>query len=138
MMRLYIVFVIIISSVFVFSIQGNAQHSVVLDSTFGVNGKVRTLIQPKGNIQMGLLSVHQDDGKILTASNFANYPVLVRYLPNGDLDGTWGQNGIVRVINNSKNLLSGVMQLDNGQIFLTYRKENSAGGFYDHEIAKFN
>ena len=118
----------------------NAQNSVVLDSTFGVNGKTSTTISPEGNLNSLPSSIRQDDGKIIVAYQFSNYPVLLRYLPDGDLDSTWGQNGIVRTIDSTsqRNVVLDLHLLDNDQVLLTgYRYLQSGGGF-NNIIIKYN
>lgn len=63
-----------------------------LDSTFGSNGIVKTPIeaQSKGNAVLV-----QDDGKILMGGSSKWYLNLVRYMPDGHLDTTFGSAGIV-------------------------------------------
>ncbi len=70
-----------------------------IDSTFGINGRV---ITPIGDQQDYLTAITiQRDGKIIAVG----YPqggdvnlydaMIVRYLPNGDLDNSFGEDGIV-------------------------------------------
>ncbi len=118
-------------TVLVLFFEVNAQNEVSLDSTFGVNGKVRTLIQPEGQIYNRMFTIRQNDGKIIGASTFAGYPVLVRYLQDGDLDSTWGQNGIVKTVDSiDANFVNRLIELDNGQIIITGQKpfNNSGSG----------
>jgi uncharacterized delta-60 repeat protein len=67
-----------------------------LDSTFGVNGKVITLV---GNDSRASAVALQPDGKIIIAgcTNYgsASDILLVRYKSNGNLDSTFGTNGVV-------------------------------------------
>ena len=69
-----------------------------LDTSFGDNGIVITDFD--NNIDVGLSIVEQADHKILvsglTSSNHEDYfPLLARYLPNGDIDTAFGDNGKV-------------------------------------------
>jgi len=130
---------IILIFIFTVSIKTNAQNSVVLDSTFGVNGKTSTTISPEGYLNSLPSSIRQDDGKIIVAYQFSNYPVLLRYLPDGDLDSTWGQNGIVRAIDSTtqRNVVLDLHLLANNQVLLTGYQLIQSGG-YDNFIIKYN
>src|SRR5438552_14593820 len=70
-----------------------------LDTTFGVNGKVRTDFPGLAAVASSVLV--QPDGKILVAGGaFPNFTFLgdfelVRYNPNGSLDTSFGSGGIV-------------------------------------------
>ena len=115
-----------------------AQNTVSLDSTFGVNGKVSTTITPEGYYGNTIMLV-QDDGKIIVGTNFSEYPVLVRYLPNGDLDTTWGQNGSVHtpMYSWSVNIIHDILLLDNGQIIITGTKDSTSTSTVNYLI-KYN
>jgi uncharacterized delta-60 repeat protein len=68
-----------------------------LDTSFGVSGKVQTLMS--GQCRANSIAF-QPDGKILLAGYALNNPnnydfALVRYMPNGTLDTSFGVNGIV-------------------------------------------
>jgi uncharacterized delta-60 repeat protein len=70
-----------------YNIDGN------LDATFGTNGIVITSLGTYGG---GITSlVIQSDDKIVAVGNSYNAFALVRYNPNGDLDNTFGTNGVV-------------------------------------------
>ena len=112
--------------VFIFSSHVNAQYPVNLDPTFGVNGKVTTqvnqvLITSSGN----QVVVKQQDDKIVVVKTYLGSPIVYRYLTNGNLDPTWGQNGVVSTPQHSGdvNLVSNVFQQDNGQIIVTGVKD---------------
>ncbi|MBS1747928.1 MAG: hypothetical protein JST21_17330, partial [Bacteroidetes bacterium] len=72
-----------------------------LDSSFGVNGIVITSVSPNANSASDMLV--QPDGKIVVCGYIINAPnearqlFLVRYLPNGSLDNSFGDGGIVIV-----------------------------------------
>lgn len=67
-----------------------------IDTTFGVNGKVVTTINNMGSDTISKVLI-QNDGKIIAggydSQSVGNY-TLVRYLPNGSLDTTFGTNGV--------------------------------------------
>ena len=71
-----------------------------LDTTFGTNGLVISDIY--SGVEFSNESVVEDDGKIVTVGsaskpfpNVQNYLALVRYLPNGVLDSSFNNDGIV-------------------------------------------
>ncbi len=89
-----------------------------LDTTFGTDGLVTT---SAGDIYSEYFnSLHiQPDQKIITSTTFlqngeADY-LLVRYLPNGDLDASFGVNGIVKT-NYGEDNLGGTVLLSDGKI----------------------
>lgn len=69
-----------------------------LDSTFGINGKV---IQPIGAFSEAVFDAFlQPDGKIVVAGNVYDFSfdadyAIARYLPDGTLDYSFGDKGIV-------------------------------------------
>ncbi len=77
--------------------QVQAQRTFVSDSTFGTNGYT---ISPLGNGEEGAQAFQlQPDGKIVVGgfsnnSSDLNRYALVRYLPHGDLDSSFAQNGM--------------------------------------------
>jgi uncharacterized delta-60 repeat protein len=101
-------------------------QNAVLDTTFGVNGKVTTTFGVGVTLSEIRDILLQPDGKILAcgktgivANGIFNYElVLVRYLPDGMLDTSFGVNGIV--INtqfNECNFVSLILQ-SNGKIII--------------------
>ncbi len=76
-----------------------AQSSGDLDTTFGIGGKVTTDIF--GYLECAHSLVLQDDGKIIIAGYSQNFSssyreiTLVRYLSDGNIDISFGTNGIV-------------------------------------------
>ena len=71
-----------------------------LDTTFGINGIVISDIY--SGAELSDESVVQSDGKIVTVGSASepfpylqNYLALVRYLPNGALDSSFNNDGIV-------------------------------------------
>ena len=130
--------IMVIISVFI-CFYSNAQNPVSLDSTFGVSGKMVTTINPDGHIRNKLHTLRQTDGKFVGSSTFGGYPVLTRYDVNGNLDSTWGLNGISEVYDTiDNNLIFGITELDNGQILLAgVRDYNIGNGEPDNYIIKF-
>jgi uncharacterized delta-60 repeat protein len=71
-----------------------------LDSSFSTDGRAKITTVPRVQFTAGML---QPDGKIVTAGwhsplvddQTGSVPLLVRYLPDGTLDGTFGDNGVV-------------------------------------------
>ena len=75
-------------------------QNAVLDTTFGINGKVTTSLTLAATY-IGIKSTEiQSDGKILACGNINNLLryVLTRYNHDGTLDTTFGNQGMV--INN--------------------------------------
>lgn len=71
---------------------------VVLDSTFGNNGIVRTAILSDNLVLSGL--AFQSDYKIVAAGyTFGYHLKTVRYLPTGVIDISFGTNGITTISN---------------------------------------
>ncbi|MDC8000904.1 T9SS type A sorting domain-containing protein [Aequorivita todarodis] len=68
-----------------------------LDTSFGDNGIVRTDID--GDYDFPTSLVQQADENLVVAGSFTNeghrFPSIVRYLPDGSIDTTFGDNGLV-------------------------------------------
>jgi uncharacterized delta-60 repeat protein len=95
-----------------------------LDSTFGTNGKVRTLVSPWGNYVSSLAI--QNDGKLVTLG--INYPGLVRYNTDGTLDSTFGMNGIANAQGKGLTIQS------DGKILVAF----TSGLDYSIRLTRFN
>ena len=70
-----------------------------LDTSFGVDGIVTTTLPDSLAFEADAVTI-QSDGKIIAAGNFVGTSspgqfALVRYLPNGSLDSSFGTGGIV-------------------------------------------
>jgi uncharacterized delta-60 repeat protein len=67
-----------------------------LDTSFGAGGKVITDV---GVYSQAVALAVQPDGKIVVTGNSGDYPnrmaVILRYTPDGVLDNTFGNNGII-------------------------------------------
>ncbi len=93
-----------------------------LDSAFALNGKSILELGPanSGGHHEAVRSLAiQPDGKIVTAGNInytqsnTTFLLMARHLPNGDLDSTFGTNGVVLSTgNNNAFALSVVLQPD--------------------------
>ncbi len=71
-----------------------------LDLSFGINGIVHSDFTDRGYFSGSTSAITtQNDGKILVAayfnnSQFISYTGIIRYLPNGTLDSSFGVNGV--------------------------------------------
>ncbi len=70
------------------------------DTTFGINGRIN--VHPGSFCSLGDIAL-QPDGKIIVGGNVSDTTtnnrggfLLIRYLPNGTLDSTFGNNGMVK------------------------------------------
>ncbi len=134
-LKLTFIFIIIFS----FS-QITANAGAVYDKTFGTNGSVSTNI---GTSAQATSVVIQPDGKILTVGTVgtgdSQDTVLVRYNPNGSLDASFGNNGIViqalSPVNEKANDLG--LQSD-GKIIVAGNIFSVATQTTDFSVARFN
>jgi uncharacterized delta-60 repeat protein len=76
----------------------SAQTPGALDTSFGGTGSVETAVSAGAGDDRARSLVIQPDGKIVVGGGCEGDFCLVRYLPNGTLDGTFGSGG--RVIQN--------------------------------------
>ena len=99
-----------------------------LNLSFGNNGIAFNDFNNKNNISYA--SVIQPDGKILLAGRTSNYdvswPTLMRYDAEGDLDPSFGSNGIKAFIPvNAKEYIEGMILQPDGKILaIGYRNAN--------------
>jgi len=108
---------------------GNQDFTIVrynnngtLDTTFGNNGKVITNLG--GNDFAYDIQVQKDKKFLIAGTSNAsgsNDYVIARYLPNGDLDSLFGNNGIVTIdIGNSSNDVADSLKIkDEGEILIS-------------------
>lgn len=97
-----------------------------LDSDFGLNGMV-TLAVGSGNDVAAAVAIHSD-GKILvsgTVEEAANtMGVLVRFLPNGSLDHSFGKAGEVRVdVGDKSEIAAMAIQKDRAIVLTGFHEE---------------
>ncbi len=122
------------------------------DSGFGGDGTVTTNIG--SNLDLGQTTSYdsstaaaiQKDGKIVVAGftnagkkNFFDFDfAVVRYLPNGDLDSTFGKNGIVTTTftSDSEDRAFAVAVQSDGKIVVAGSSPN-APGFNDFALARY-
>jgi len=102
---------------------GFAQNGGFLDPSFGNGGQVVTSITP-GEDEARTVAI-QPDGKILVAGYSSSTVTgrdfaCVRYMPNGDLDSTFGVNGIVTtdVQIGSQDVVNSMVLLSSGKFIL--------------------
>ncbi|MBS1747235.1 MAG: hypothetical protein JST21_13780, partial [Bacteroidetes bacterium] len=104
-----------------------------LDSSFGVNGVVITSVSSHANSASDMMV--QPDGKIVVCGYIINDPnearqlFLIRYLPNGSLDNSFGDGGVVIVgqPDGDKSLatVNALALLSNGQIVVSLTNAKS-------------
>jgi uncharacterized delta-60 repeat protein len=102
-----------------------------LDSTFSGDGK---LTEQSITDASAAHIAYQADGKIMVAAPNIGNVTFARYLPNGDLDTTFGTNGTVTSVNNNA-YIKDLTVLSNGKIL-------TAGSQYfpksDFSISQYN
>ncbi len=114
-----------------------------LDTTFGDSGLVRTDITGADHDRVTDITV-QPDGKILVSGfvdpvdNSADEALLLRYMPDGSLDTTFGDGGIVHILPGTPNFplgsyLNELIVLDDGRILGT-----GTWGQSDGALIRFN
>ncbi len=114
----------------ILSITISLAQAGILDSTFGLKGKVTTSIGKADYPYEILLST---DGKILvTGQSYYNSSqkgiALVRYNSNGDLDQTFGSSGIVTTNVGINSDGRGIAIQANGKILIGANLNDSLGG----------
>lgn len=109
----------------------------ILDSAFGINGKVTTNINNEGNHAYDVAI--QKDGKILLTGSSYFSTALVRYNSNGTLDNNFGVNGIVYTT------LSNIFWSSLDYLAIQLDGKIIAGGYYsvniqtaDFALVRFN
>ena len=114
-----------------------------IDSTFGINGRV---ITPVGDQQDYLTAIRiQRDGKILAVG----YPqggdvnlydaMIVRYLPNGDLDNSFGEGGMVtQDFNGGADAFNDVILQGDGKILAVGYTNNKVSFRTEMFIVRYN
>jgi uncharacterized delta-60 repeat protein len=132
-----------------FCTQSAAAQAGKLDFSFGQRG---TVITDFSNLAPGQVNavpfaaLEQPDGKIVVLGGITDVPILasqaiglVRYLPNGSLDTSFGQGGLAlatwgNFINNGFSLAL----MPDGRIVVAGEEESSDGAFDRFGIARFN
>jgi uncharacterized delta-60 repeat protein len=134
-MKKYLVFILLILFLPLFS------QNLVIDSSFGTNGRVVTDFGQDDSIMASL--VFQTDGKIIACGSYyngiTNQIALSRYFSDGAIDTSFGINGIVLtpVGTNLENESNAVSVLNNGKIVVVGREWETTTG-YDLAIVRYN
>jgi uncharacterized delta-60 repeat protein len=94
-----------------------------LDTSFGVNGLVTTVVVDDQRSDEPMAVQVQPDGRIVVAGyvlypDFISRPVLIRYLPDGTLDGSFGIGGIVHPTSGSSIQLYALRVLPDGKLLV--------------------
>ncbi|MDK9692738.1 MAG: cadherin domain-containing protein [Sulfurimonas sp.] len=96
----------------------------LLDTTFGVDGYVVSMIGELGLYAGSYSFAIQNDGKIVVATasftdSYIYNTTIVRYLANGGVDVTFGENGAVVIpVGEADNTVYDIKIGDSGKIFL--------------------
>ncbi|MCB0748645.1 MAG: hypothetical protein KDC90_14385, partial [Ignavibacteriae bacterium] len=82
-----------------------------MDDSFGTNGFITTKVRPSNCA--ALSSVIQNDGKIVAAGYSNNEFAIARYIQNGDLDISFGTNGIAATLVGKLDAAANALALQN-------------------------
>lgn len=105
---------------------GRFSASGSLDSTFGSNGLAMTSFDAGKDILRSLAV--QSDGKILGFGNDVSDLALVRYLPNGSIDPTFGNGGTVTAdLGGTRDQAAGIVIQKSGKIVVGGNLANNFG-----------
>jgi uncharacterized delta-60 repeat protein len=133
-----------------FSTKNAVAQAGRLDPAFGNNG---TIVTEFGNLSPGspvngvpFAAVEQPDGKILVVGQIGVLPelatgavALVRYLPNGTLDSTFGNGGIaLAAFDNFINYAYSLALMPDGRIVAAGEERSTDGSFNRFGILRFN
>lgn len=103
----------------------------MLDTSFGNNGVVVTEVGNESNAALKV-AVAQDNTIVVLANsrnNGVSSQVLLRYLPNGALDTTFGDNGIINIANDPDFTSSNIALYNNGKIAVV-------STFFDYQLER--
>jgi uncharacterized delta-60 repeat protein len=114
----------------------------ILDPTFGINGIVTTDLFNGLEDPSDLLV--QPDDKILVCGAWISGGkrdlMIIRYLPNGELDSSFGNNGYVLQdisLSNKHDKAGGMLLLPSGKIMVTGWLIRGNNRYYEHFMALF-
>jgi uncharacterized delta-60 repeat protein len=94
-----------------------------IDPTFGINGSVESF--GESYCQFSNLQIQNDD-KIIVSGELGDELLMMRFLPNGILDSTFGTNGVVTFnFTNGFQLIKSTILLDEEKILLIGESENA-------------
>lgn len=109
------------------------------DPSFGNGGTVITNFNQDVRPSAAVL---QSNGDIVVAATIGDAPTsaaLVRYLPNGALDTSFGSGGVVmEMFQNQVNSTGGVAVQPNGKIILQAVAANTSGSIVESLLVRFN
>jgi len=101
-----------------------------LDGDFDADGKVITSIAGGHNFANAVAI--QPDGKIVVAGSSSDKIMLARYYPDGSLDNSFGQDGIVTTEITTEDYASSVVMQPDGKIIVT------GGAFESICVVRYN
>lgn len=104
-----------------------------LDVTFGENGVVSTYIS---NVDIGRRILIKSNGRILLFGEYYDGGVIIQYLPNGDIDATFGTEGKVLIPTNDASLILAEIQ-DDGKIVVVFHSD-FGGSVSQQKILRYN
>ena len=104
-----------------------------LDSTFGKNGRVLTPVGT-GQDYLKKITIQKDD-KIIAVGSSSGGASIVRYLKNGELDNSFGTNGIVYSLSGE---FFDVKLQSNGKICAAGFINDSTKGYTEYVVARHN
>jgi uncharacterized delta-60 repeat protein len=107
-----------VSSLQTIAVQSSPADANLLDATFGVNGKVTTLLRGGGDDQIASLGalVLQPDGKLVASGAAGSAFSLARYNSDGSLDTSFGTGGKVFTDTGSLSFGLGLVLQDDGKL----------------------
>lgn len=109
------------------------------DTSFGVQGQINTSLPPQFESSIHQVKINREDGSFMiisTNGNGGNY-TLVRFLPDGDVDTSFGNEGIVREPFNYFDSYMTIALQPDGKI-VAGGMRTSISGYHSFLIARFN
>jgi uncharacterized delta-60 repeat protein len=106
-----------------------------LDPSFDGDGVV---ISDFGGSEQGRSVIALGDGRIVLGGQHASDLALVRYLPNGSLDGTFGTGGLATADSGTNETVGQLIVLPNGKLLTAGSTLTSQGSPIDFLLARFH
>jgi uncharacterized delta-60 repeat protein len=110
------------------------EASGTLDSSFGVSGKLSLAFGASTDVS-GATAVDAS-GRVVMVGTSSDKFVLARYHPDGDLDATFGKNGLVATDVGSNEMANGIAIDSLGRIIVVGQCLNN--GTWDYVIVRYN
>jgi uncharacterized delta-60 repeat protein len=112
-----------------------------LDTTFGNNGQVVTLIPTSGTNSVGIAVT--SSGQILAVGGVAgsNTVVVARYNPDGSVDSTFGSGGTATTVFSARTYVRGMAQQPDGKFVVACWNQtgtNATGPVYQGMVLRYN